>query len=226
MKHILVADCDREQVRSIESALADADYEVTAAYCGTEAVQRLQEETYDLVLLDLELGQPDGVEVCRQTRERVTCPIILTAGRDRLPDALRGLEAGADDYLKKPFDPGELQARLEAHLRREERTRKVRESEDTLACSGVTVQLGARRVFREGREIVLSGREFELLTILMRNAGRPMSRQELFHKVWKTEYGDIGTVALNIKNLRAKLDPEGRLIRTIWGQGYQFVGKA
>lgn len=222
MRHVFVADDDEETTRLMGNALRAAGYRVTAAQDGHRALRCLREYSYDLVLLDVVLKGVDGLEICRRVRGQVQCPIIFLTARTQVEDTLEGFAVGADDYWKKPLAADELVARVEAYLRRASRLEKRKE---TLSLGGITLDIGARRALRDGKEVALSGREFELLTVLMQNAGRPVSRQVLFRQIWKTEYGDISTVAFNIKNLRAKIDPEGRLIRTVWGHGYQFSVK-
>jgi len=162
-----------------------------------------------------------GTEICTKIRDVVTCPIVFLTAKSQTLDKLVGFELGADDYITKPFVIEELVARIKAHIRRENRLTK---------SSSPIIQIGEIKINKESYEtqknnipITLSTKEFELLSYLMSNAGVVLSKEQIYNSVWKTDYGDIGTVAVNIKSLRKKLDPEEKYIITIWGLGYKFI---
>lgn len=221
---ILVVDDDSSIRLLVSDVLTDQGLTVSAAASGEEALKRLEEESFDLVLLDIMMKGMDGLEVCRRVRDRVACPILFLSAKDSSRDIVTGLGLGADDYLTKPFELEVLSARVQAHLRRQSRIAPpiaagrgpIRIGEICLDPEGMTVA-------RAGQLIPLSTRELELLHYLMAHAGQTLSRERIYRDVWKTEYGDISTVAINIKNLRLKIDPEWRYIKTVWGQGYRFV---
>lgn len=221
---ILVVDDDSSIRLLVSDVLTDQGLTVTTAPSGEEALRLLEGESFDLILLDIMMKGMDGLEVCRRVRDKVECPILFLTAKDSSRDIVTGLGLGADDYLTKPFELEVLAARVQAHLRRQSRTGvhpaprtgPLRIGEITLDGENMTVK-------RSGEVIPLSTRELELLEYLMTHAGQTLSRERIYRDVWKTEYGDISTVAINIKNLRLKLDPDWRYIKTVWGQGYRFV---
>ncbi len=219
---ILVVDDDASIRMLVSDVLADRGYTVAAVPSGEEAVERLAEERFDLILLDIMMKGMDGLEVCRQVRDKVECPILFLSAKDSARDIVAGLGLGADDYLTKPFELEVLAARVEAHLRRQLRCA----GRGTLRIGDICLDMENMSVMRAGEPVALSTRELELLNYLMSHAGQTLSRERIYRDVWKTEYGDISTVAINIKNLRIKLDPEWRHIKTVWGQGYRFVSQS
>lgn len=223
MSKILVADDDASIRLLISDVLSDKGYTVTAVPSGEEAVQRLEEESFDLILLDIMMKGMDGLEVCRQVRNKVDCPILFLSAKDSARDIVTGLGLGADDYLTKPFELEVLAARVEAHLRRQQRSAPSSPNRGQIRIGEICLDAENMTVERAGEPVALSTRELELLSYLMSHAGQTLSRERIFREVWKSEYGDISTVAINIKNLRLKLDPEWRYIKTVWGQGYRFV---
>lgn len=220
---ILLVDDDVSILLLVSDVLEEKGLEVTAVRSGEEALRRVEEGRFDLILLDIMMKGLSGLEVCRQIRGQVDCPILFLSAKDSVKDIVKGLDLGADDYLTKPFVLEELVARIQAHLRRQMRSDPRRASAGPIQIGGIRMEPEEMRVTRNGVEVPLSTREFELLAYLMQNAGQTLSRERIFHDVWRTEYGDVGTVAINIKNLRAKLDPDWRYIKTVWGSGYRFV---
>lgn len=225
---ILAVDDDASILELVSDVLGERGMEVTTAGSGERALKRLEEESFDLILLDIMMKGISGLEVCRQIRDRVSCPILFLSAKDSVADIVEGLGLGADDYLTKPFALEELAARVQAHLRTSARLGGAapRREETPITIGEIWLDPAQRLVKRQGRRVELSTREFDLLAYLMRNAGRTLSREQIFRDVWETDYGDVGTVAINIKNLRTKLDPEWAYIKTIWGSGYRFVTKS
>lgn len=222
--HILVVDDDSSIRLLVSDVLADQGLTVTTAPSGEEALKRLEEESFDLILLDIMMKGMDGLEVCRRVRDRVDCPILFLSAKDSARDIVSGLGLGADDYLTKPFELEVLAARVQAHLRRQSRSLPpVPSRQGPIHIGEIVLDAENMTVTRAGEPVALSTRELELLSYLMSHAGQTLSRERIYRDVWKTEYGDISTVAINIKNLRLKLDPEWRYIKTVWGQGYRFV---
>lgn len=223
---VLIVDDDTSILMLIYDVLTENGLDVEMAQSGEKALQLIQNQQFDLILLDIMMKGISGLEVCRQIRDRVSCPILFLSAKDSISDIVRGLDLGADDYITKPFVVDEVVARIHAHLRREERADSSRPSSMPIQIGEIRLDPMRMTVSKNGTPVELSTREFELLSYLMHNAGQILSREQIFHDVWKTEYGDIGTVAINIKNLRSKLDPDWEYIKTIWGSGYLFVSQS
>ena len=221
--NILLVDDDVSILLLVSDVLEENGMNVVTARSGEEAVRLMEGQSFDLILLDIMMKGLSGLDVCRKIRSRVSCPILFLSAKDSVKDIVAGLDLGADDYLTKPFVLEELVARIQAHLRRQMRSDPRRASAGPIQIGGIRMEPEEMRVTRNGVEVPLSTREFELLAYLMQNAGQTLSRERIFHDVWRTEYGDVGTVAINIKNLRAKLDTDWRYIKTVWGSGYRFV---
>ena len=226
-ERILAVDDDASILELVSDVLTERDMEVRTATSGEEALELLERERFDLVLLDIMLGGVSGLEVCRRVRDRVSCPILFLSAKDDVKDIVKGLGLGADDYVTKPFALEELVARVQAHLRARARSQAPqREGQAVLQIGQIRLDLEARTVTKDGVPVDLSTREFDLLAYLMNNAGQTLSKEQIFHGVWETDYGDVGTVAINIKKLRTKIDPDWAYIKTIWGSGYRFVTKS
>ena len=208
--NILLVDDDVSILLLVSDVLEENGMNVVTARSGEEAVRLMEGQSFDLILLDIMMKGLSGLDVCRKIRSRVSCPILFLSAKDSVKDIVAGLDLGADDYLTKPFVLEELVARIQAHLRRQRRSYPRRASAGPIQIGGIRMEPEEMRVTRNGVEVPLSTREFELLAYLMQNAGQTLSRERIFHDVWRTEYGDVGTVAINIKNLRAKLDPDWR----------------
>lgn len=220
---ILVVDDDASICLLISDVLSDQGHTVTTAHSGEEALERLEGESFDLILLDIMMKGMDGLEVCRRVRDKVDCPILFLSAKDSAQDIVTGLGLGADDYLTKPFEIEVLAARVAAHLRRQSRGASTPSGKGALRIGEITLDVENMTATRAGEVIPLSTRELEILGYLMAHAGQTLSRERIYRDVWKTEYGDMSAVAVNIKNLRLKIDPEWRYIKTVWGQGYRFV---
>ncbi len=222
---VLVVDDDNSILELVTDVLTESGLRVTALSSGEEALELLRKDTFDLVILDIMMGGISGLEVCQQVRSSVSCPILFLSAKSEIKDIVAGLDLGADDYITKPFALEELAARVQAHLRRQARSTPdpVR---GPIQIGDIRLDPDSRVVTRCGDPVSLSTREFDLLAYLMAHAGETMSRDKLFREVWGTDYGDVGAVAINVKNLRAKLDPDWTYIKTIWGSGYRFVTRS
>lgn len=180
--------------------------------------------SFDLAVLDVMLPGMNGMDICRTLRAASDIPIVMVTAKTSDVDAIRGLGLGADDYVKKPFSPGELVARINAHLERYERLRGV--TDEVVRAGALTIDVARRRVEAYGRAVELRTKEFELLLFLARNAGIVFGRDELYERVWGTEAsGDPSTVTVHIKRLRDKieLDPSTpELIQTVRNAGYRL----
>lgn len=221
MSHILIVDDEEEIAELISDVLKEEGYTTTIKNDGISAITAIENEEFDLILLDVMMPNLSGIETLNLIRDKVSCPIILVTAKNQMSDKLNGLNLGADDYITKPFATEELIARVKAHLRRE--NRKPKEESSILKIGEIEINKENYVVKRNDEIITLSTKEFELLSYLMENAGTVVSKEQIYSAVWQTEYGDIGTVAVNIKSLRKKLDPKEKYIITIWGLGYKFV---
>ena len=223
MPKILIVDDDRAIAELVSDALEDEGLSTVLAHDGKAALALIQQaQDFSLIILDIMMPEMDGLELCRNVRDLVSCPILFVTAKSRTLDTLVGLEMGADDYIYKPFVVEELVARVKAHLRREDRTH-AKPASPWLEVGCIRLNQESFEVTKHGAPISLSTREFQLLQYLMENAGRVLSREQIFNAVWGEHYGDIGTVAVNIKNLRTKIDPASEYIKTIWGVGYKFI---
>ncbi|WP_405748782.1 response regulator transcription factor [Streptomyces sp. NBC_01411] len=220
---VLVVDDDPTVSEVVAGYLDRAGYSVDRAADGPAALECAARCRPDLVVLDLMLPGMDGLEVCRVLRDRGPVPVIMLTARGDEDDRILGLEIGADDYVTKPFSPRELVLRVDSVLRRS-RSGGDRPG-PLLHAAGVTVDPAARRATKDGRELALTLREFDLLAYLIGHPGQACGREQLMHEVWGWEFGDLSTVTVHVRRLRGKIedDPAApRLIRTVWGVGYRF----
>ena len=224
MSKILIVDDDISIAQLLSDALEDEGFETVVKNDAKAAYDYIISNSDDLSLISLDIMMPElsGVDICRFVRNRVKCPIIFVSAKGKSIDAMIGLEAGADDYISKPFVVEELVARVKAHLRREER-HTAKNEEGVIKVGDIELRIGSFEVYKNGEFIYFSTREFQLLQYLMENAGKVLTREQIFSHVWDTEFGDIGTVAVNIKSIRDKIDPKNEYIKTVWGVGYKFV---
>jgi DNA-binding response OmpR family regulator len=218
---LLLVEDDRKLVRALERGLAREGYAVDVAYSGEEALERVSGRTYDAVVLDVMLPGADGFEVCEaMRREQRTLPVLMLTARSEVADRIRGLDAGADDYLVKPFDFGELLARLRALGRRSQSERAPLVEVGELRLDAAT-----RTVTRAGLEVELTAREFEVLELLARHDGQVVSRRQMLDQIWDgDDDGSPNVVDVYVGYLRRKLeDASGRqLIRTVRGVGFML----
>ena len=224
---VLIVDDEKLIVKGIRFSLEKDDYEVDTAYDGGEALEKAKENTYDVILLDLMLPVMNGMDVCRQIREFSDVPIIMLTAKGEDMDKILGLEYGADDYITKPFNILEVKARIKAILRRTRAAKKSVE-ENVIVNGDVRIDKDNRRVQICGREINLTGKEFELLEFLVANPGKVYGRAKLLQLIWGKDYpGDERTVDVHVRRLREKIEPnpsEPRYVQTKWGVGYYYQG--
>lgn len=227
---ILVVDDEKLLVKGIKFNLENEGYTVDACYDGEQAVALAEKGNYDLIILDLMMPKKDGLQACQEIRAFSTVPIILLTARGEKSDLLMGFESGADDYITKPFDVLELKARVRALIRRSSivSTAAVQETKpDELTHGHIAVSEEKRRVLKDGAEVELTVKEFDLIAFLMKNPGKVFSRESLLDLVWGYDYlGDSRTVDVHIRRLREKLeaDPANpQMIITKWGIGYYFA---
>ena len=220
---ILLVEDEPVAARFIAKGLREAAHAVDIACDGVAAADYAHVNDYDAIVLDVMLPRRDGLAVCRELRRAGSqVPVLMLTARDAVEARVEGLDAGADDYLTKPFDFRELLARLRAIARREHRPVGA----DRIDVNDIAIDIPARRVFRRGSEIVLTSREYALLEYLARRAGQVVGRSEIAEHVWDEHYDPMSNVVdVYVQRLRRKLDdPESpSVIRTRRGQGYQLV---
>lgn len=222
---ILVVDDEPPIVRLVQAKLRIDGYEVLTASSGSEALETLKTQTPDLIVLDVMMPGMDGFETLRRIRQHNQVPVVMLTARGSDADKLKGLQSGADDYVTKPFNPDELEARIAAVLRRTAGT-PMAGTEPVLHYPGVEIDLERRVVMVNGEEVRLSRTEWELLAQLAGNAGRVMMHGELLARIWGPEYrNETHYLRTWVSRLRAKLEPDESskpLITTYPGMGYRF----
>jgi DNA-binding response OmpR family regulator len=227
LTRILLVDDEPLITDSLTYSLRKEGFDVLAVGDGSVVLQEVQNFQPDLVVLDLMLPGMSGLEVCRRLRAQSTIPVIMLTARSEEIDRVLGLEVGADDYLAKPFSFRELLARIRSILRRVEMDRQISQLQQ-ITLGQLVLDPVARRVHKGERELQLSAREFDLLSALMRNAGRALNRDELLAEVWGEDWiGDPRTLDVHVRWLRLKIeeDPASPLyIQTVRGHGYRFAG--
>ena len=220
---VLVVDDEPQILRALRIILRDAGFDVLRASTAEEALDLAATRPPQAAIIDLVLPDGDGIEVTRSLREWSDMPILVLSAVGEESEKVRALEAGADDYITKPFGPRELVARLQAALRRADQGKE----EPVLSVDGLEVDLSARVVRVDGEEVHLTPIEFDLLRLLVRNRGRLMTHRTLLVEVWGPQYSDdVQVLRAHIANLRRKIEPPGeapRYIRTDPGVGYRFV---
>lgn len=226
MLKILIAD-DNKQITNILAEYAKKEgYEVSIAYDGEEALKMFHEEKFDLLLLDVMMPKKDGFEVCREVRKISNVPIIMVTARGEDFERIMGLDIGADDYIIKPFSPGEVMARIRAILRRLEKAPGSELHRQIFAYDNLEIDLDDFQVSVGSEPVSLTKKEIELLWTMATNMNKLFTRENLLNSLWGYDYfGDSRTVDSHIKRLRAKLDAYTHPaweIKTVWGMGYKF----
>lgn len=228
MAKILIAEDDRKIAELERDYLESSEYETVIVENGNQVIPELKKGGYDLVLLDIMLPGCDGYEICRRVRDEIDIPILMVTARAEAVDVIRGLGLGADDYIIKPFDPFQLVARVRSHLKRYTRltTGKGEKGSERIRIKDLVIETKTWKVWKEGEELKLPHREFELLRFLAENPNIVFSKEELFEKIWGFDYvSDAATVSVHINRIREKIedDPsDPQYIKTIWGVGYRF----
>ena len=231
---VLVIEDDQSIAELIRDYLEINKMDAVLAMDGPQGLEKAMESDPDLIVLDLMLPGMDGFEVCRRLRVHTQKPILILSARKEDIDKIRGLGLGADDYVVKPFSPGELMARIQAHIARYRRLTAGSaagdgnpvERENVIRIRSLELGTETRRVRVRDSDVTLSGKEFDILLLLMGRPGRVFSKEEIFSRIWGAEVqGDVSTVTVHIRKLREKIeaDPsEPDYIETVWGVGYRL----
>jgi DNA-binding response OmpR family regulator len=220
MLHILIVDDEQDMIDLVSMYMANAGYRISSALDGEEAEQKVQTLNPDIVLLDMMMPDKDGFAVCESIRSYSKVPIIFLTARGEEWDKVRAFAIGGDDYIVKPFSPGEMMARIQALLRR---TGAAGSEKEQIQKGQLAIDIPSRSVKVETRSVPLTMKEFDLLVVLAKNPGRIFSREELLETVWSADYsGGTRTVDTHVKTLRMKLGTEGARVETVWGIGYKF----
>ena len=215
---VLIAEDDKKLASFLTRAFAEEGYVVDACRSGREAIEQAQSIPYELLVLDWMLPEGDGLSVCRAVRQAGSrIPILMLTARGEVGEKVIALDAGADDYLTKPFHLDELLARARSLMRRSSAIA------DVVRCGAITIDLRERHVHVQGKRVDLTQKEFSLLSLLCRNAGRVVTRSEILSQVWETSF-DPGSnvIEVNVRHLREKLGEAASALETVRGQGYRL----
>lgn len=225
MKKILIIEDDKSIAELERDYLEAEGFHCSIVEDGSEGLDIALSEEWNLIILDLMLPGTDGFSICRTLRKETEIPILMVSARKEDIDKIRGLGLGADDYVTKPFSPGELTARVKAHLARYERLKGIPLRSKSLSIRGLSIDPDSYKVTRNDKEVGLTAKEFEILHVLMGSPDRVFSKEEIFERIWQEAYGDLSTVTVHVRKLREKIEEnpsEPEYIETVWGVGYRF----
>lgn len=229
MKKILIIEDDLSIAELQKDYLELSGFEVKICTDGQEGLNELKDNTYDLLILDVMLPNINGFDILRAIQDIKEIPVLMVSAKKEEIDKIRGLNLGADDYITKPFSPGELVARVKSHIQNYERLKakfSSRPKNNNLVIRGLQIDKDSRQVFMNGTEINLAQKEFDLLLYMAQNPNRVFSREALFESIWGLDaLGDNATVTVHIGRIREKIEPEPsnpQYIETVWGAGYRF----
>ena len=224
---ILVVEDEKEIGDAIEIYLKGQNYEVIRAYNGLEAVEAFDNKQIDLVLMDLMMPVMDGMQATLKIREKSVVPIIMLTAKSEDTDKIWGLNIGADDYVTKPFNPMELLARVNSNLRRSMNYGKVQQEVKSgqITIGSITLDENSKEVYVDDQPVRLTSTEYGILHLLMQNAGKVFSIEEIYEKVWKEPAYNADTVTVHIRKIREKIEinpREPKYLKVVWGVGYKF----
>lgn len=224
--HILIIEDDVKLVRNLKEYLSDDDFTITHAPDGQKGIELFRESATDMVLLDLMLPEVDGLEVCREIRKTSTIPIIIITAKSEETDVVVGLELGADDYIAKPFSMRELLARIKAALRRSKEMSEIHIKSDIMKFPSFIVNIPKREVEKDGKKIILTVTEYNLLYLFMTNQGKVFTRNTLIDFVRGKDVTPFDrSIDSHVSHLRQKIEDDPKhpkYIKTVWGIGYKF----
>lgn len=222
MYRILVADDEKDVVSLLKDFLEMKGYDVLTAYDGNQAIEMSLKKP-DLILLDINMPDVNGFDVCKKIREYISCPILFLTARVEDSDKINGFASGGDDYITKPFSIGELEARIAAHIRRENR---ISSQNNVKIFGNIIINYTEKTVYCNDEKIELTKKEYGIIEMLSINAGQIFNKEQIYEKIWGYDAeGDSSVVAEHIRRLRAKLAAFGeeQHINTVWGMGYKWI---
>lgn len=226
MYNILVCDDEKDIVSALKIYLMAEGYQVYEAGNGREALEYLAKEDIHLVLMDIMMPEMDGITAMVKIREQSNVPVILLTAKSEDTDKILGLNIGADDYVTKPFNPVELQARVKSQLRRYMQLGGGSVRKEVLTMGGIELDDRTKKVTLDGDKVALTRTEYDILKLLMENPGKVFSPTQIYTQVWKDNpYGAENTVAVHIRHLREKIEynpAEPRYLKAVWGRGYKM----
>ena len=226
MYNILVCDDEKDIVSALKIYLSADGYQIYEAYTGNEALEVIRRVDIHLVLMDIMMPEMDGISAMVKIRENSNVPVILLTAKSEDNDKVLGLMVGADDYITKPFNPVEVQARVKSQLRRYMQLGGGNMAPKTLVIGGIELDDARKLVTLDGEEISLTPTEYDILKFLMQHPGEVYSPRQIYQRVWEdAPYGSENTVAVHIRHLREKLEynpAEPRYLKVVWGQGYKI----
>ncbi len=226
MYKILICDDEKDIVSALKIYLEAEGYETLSAYNGEEALNIIEEKEVHLLLMDIMMPVLDGISAMVKLREKSNIPVILLTAKGEDTDKILGLNVGADDYITKPFNPVEVIARVRSQLRRYMQLGGNTQSKNDFVIGNIELNDSEKKVLVDGEEVNLTPTEFEILKLLMKNAGAVLSPKEIYRKVWNDEaYGAESTVAVHIRHLREKIEinpAEPRYLKVVWAHGYKM----
>ena len=228
--HVLVVEDDKQIRDGIEIYLKSQGYEVSKAADGIEGLEILKEKEIHLAIIDVMMPRMDGIHMVMRLRKEYDFPVIMLSAKSEEVDKIMGLNMGADDYVTKPFQPLELLARVNSHLRRYKRFLEVTgqtaaEPENIYRIGGIELNEDTKEVFVDGEPVKLTPMEFKILALLMRNPGRVFSAEEIYERVWNERAINTDTVMVHVRKIREKIEynpKEPKYLKVVWGIGYKF----
>ena len=226
MYNILVCDDEKDIVSALRIYLTAEGYKVYEAYNGQEALEIMSKQDIQLLLMDIMMPVMDGITAMVELRKSSNVPVILLTAKSEDTDKILGLNIGADDYVTKPFNPVELQARVKSQLRRYMQLGGGSVKKELLTIGGIELDDRTKEVMLDGEKVSLTPTEYDILKLLMENTGKVFTPDEIYSKVWKDNpFGSVNTVAVHIRHLREKLEynpAEPRYLKAVWGRGYKI----
>lgn len=229
MYNILVCDDEKDIVSALKIYLSADGYQIFEAFNGKEAIEVLKENEIHLVLMDIMMPEMNGISAMVKIRETSNVPVILLTAKSEDTDKVLGLTVGADDYITKPFNPVEVQARVKSQLRRYMQLGGGAVKSDNLSIGGIELDDCTKEVMLDGEKVALTRTEYDILKLLMQHPGQVFSPNQIYQQVWNDNpFGTENTVAVHIRHLREKVEynpAEPRYLKVVWGRGYKMEGK-